>query len=120
MERVRLNIIYDAVLQKNMISSNDMQVENDNAQQYINKIYFVICNSCYWCATFLTIDELEYSTRVLRCHNCNSHNTERIPISSNEAFRMKYSVTGGMEMEFYRTNEIVDKQESPEQQIVPV
>ena len=25
-----------------------------------------------------------------------------------------------MEMEFYRNNEIVDRQESPEQQIVPV
>jgi hypothetical protein len=120
MERVRLNIIYDAVLQKNMISSNDILIENDNAQHHINKIYFVIRNSYFWCATFLTIDELESSTRDLRCHNCNSHNTERIPISSNESFRMKYNVTRGMEMEFYRTNEIVYKQESPEQQIVPV
>ena len=103
-----------------MISSRDMEVENDNAQHYVNKIYFVICNSCYWCATFLAIDELESSTRALRCHNCNSHYTERIPISSNESFMMKYNITRGIQMEFYRTNEIMDNQEFPEQQIVPV
>ena len=50
-----------------------------------------------------------------------SHNTDFMPISLNESFRIGYSVTRGMEIEFYRDNEFVDKnQESPEQQIVPV
>ena len=59
------------------------------------------------------------SLQVLRCHLCNSHNTELIPISSNESFKINYNVTRGMEMEFYRSNDIVNRQESPEQQIVP-
>ena len=43
-----------------------------------------------------------------------------IPITSNETFRINYNVTRGMKMEFYRDNEIVNRQESPEQQLVPI
>ena len=45
------------------------------------------------------------------CHICNSHNTELMPISSGESFRIEYSQTKGMEMEFYRGNNIVDRQQ---------
>lgn len=73
-----------------------------------NKIYFVICNSCYWCATYFGIDNLEYistsSSHVLECHVCRSHNTEFMPISTDESFRIRYSITGAVEIEFYRSN----------------
>jgi hypothetical protein len=91
----------------------------DKNGQPVNHIHFVICNSCYWCASYFSIDSMESSSQVLRCHLCNPHNTELIPISSNESFRIDYNVTRGMEMEFDRGNEIVSRQESSEQQIVP-
>jgi hypothetical protein len=122
MEMIRLNMVYDMQLQKTKTSldSKDTERENIKIKHHIDKIYFVICNSCYWCASYFSIDDLESSSQVLRCHLCNSHNTELIPISSNESFKIKYNVTRGMEMEFYRNNEVVDRpQESPEQQIVP-
>jgi hypothetical protein len=107
----RLNIVYD-LLQTTKISSN---IEDNGILQPINKIYFVICNSCYWCASYFGIDDLESisgsSSRVLDCHNCNSHNTELMPISNGESFRIEYSQTKGMEMEFYRDNNIVDRQQ---------
>ena len=81
-----------------------------------NKIYFVICNSCYWCATYFGFDNLEYlsasSSHVLDCHVCKSHNTELMPISTDESFRIRYNVTGGVEMEFYKGNNIVVRQQS--------
>ena len=121
MEMIRLNMMYDVLLQKtkNSLDSRDIKRENFKIKHQTNKIYFVICNSCYWCASYFSIDDLESLSQVLRCHLCNSHNTELIPISSNESFRINYNVTRGMEMEFYRSNEIVNRQESPEQQIVP-
>jgi hypothetical protein len=121
-EIVRLNLEYDLLLQKTKLSFNNIQgsKEGNLILRPINHIYFVICNSCYWCASYFTIDDLGTSSQVLRCHLCNSHNTELIPISSNESFRINYNMTRGMEMEFYRSNEIVERQESPEQQIVPV
>lgn len=72
----------------------------------------MICISCYWYASYFGIDDLESisesSPRVLDCHNCNSQNTELMPISSDESFRIEYSQTKGVEMEFYRDNNIVD------------
>ena len=108
----RLNIVYD-LLQTTKISSN--AIDKNEILQPIDKTYFVICNSCYWCATYFGSDELksisESSSYVLDCHICNSHNTELMPISSSESFRIEYSQTKDMEMEFYRGNNIVDRQQ---------
>ena len=109
----RLNIVYD-LLQTTKISSNT--IEDNKILQPIDKIYFVICNSCYWCASYFGIDNLESlsgsSSHVLDCHVCNSQNTELMPISTNESFRIEYSLTRGMEMEFYKTNKVVVRLQS--------
>ena len=112
---VRFNLVYE-LLQIRKISSSAV---NAKQEKHTDQIYFVICNSCYWCASYFSIDNVESSSQVLRCRLCNAHNTELIPISSNESFKIDYNVTRGMEMEFYRNNDIVSRQESPEQQIVP-
>jgi hypothetical protein len=96
MEPIRLNIAND-LLQSTELASNT--VENNTILQPIDKVYFVICNSCYWCATYFGIDDLESlqgsSSHVLDCHICNSHNTELMPISTDESFRIEYSQTRG-------------------------
>ena len=109
---VRLNIVYD-LLQTTKLSANTM--ENNQILQSMDKIYFVICNSCYWCASYFGVDDLESlsasSSHVLDCHVCNSHNTELIPISTDESFRIEYSATKGMEIEFYKSNKVVVRQQ---------
>jgi hypothetical protein len=96
MEMVRLNIAYD-LLQTTKLTSNTK--ENDKILERTNQVYFVICNSCYWCATFFDIDDLETlsasSSHTLDCHVCNSHNTELIPISTDESFRIEYNPSRG-------------------------
>jgi hypothetical protein len=115
MALIRLNIAYDLRLKK-------AKLENNEILQPIDKIYFVICNSCYWCATYFGIDDLESlsesSSHVLDCHVCNSHNTELMPISTDESFRIEYSLTRGMEIEFYKTNKVVVRQQSVNEQYV--
>ena len=111
MEAVKLNIEYELLLQKTNLSSNTIERENNTIVRSSDHIYFVICNSCYWCASYFGIDGLESSSQVLGCHFChvcNSHNTELMPISTNESFRIKYNVTRGMEMEFYKSNNVID------------
>jgi hypothetical protein len=92
----RLNIMYD-LLQTTEISSNI--IEDNEILQPIDKIYFVICNLCYWCASYFGLDDLESlsgsSSQVLDCPICNSHNTELMPISNDESFRIEYSLTNG-------------------------
>ena len=111
---IRLNVAYDLRLKKAKLSSNT--IKNNEILQPIDKIYFVICNSCYWCATYFGIDNLESlsglsSSHVLDCPICNSHNTELMPIANDESFRIEYSLTRGMEVEFYRSNKVVSRQE---------
>jgi hypothetical protein len=95
METVRLNLTYD-LLQKTKLSSNTANSERQYLADYrsdkilhrSNQNYFVICNSCYWCASYFGIDDLESFSHVLDCHACNSHNTNLIPISIDESFKM--------------------------------
>ena len=91
-------------------------LEHNEILQPIDRIYFVICNSCYWCASYFGIDDLESlsisSSHVLNCHVCNSHNTELMPIATDESFRIEYSLTRGMEIEFYKTNKVVARHQS--------
>jgi hypothetical protein len=56
---------------------------------------------------------------VLDCHVCKSHNTELMPISTDESFRIRYIVTGGVEMEFYKSNNIVVRQRSARELQMP-
>ena len=90
--------MYD-LLQTNQISSNT--IEDNELVPPMDKIYFVICNSCYWCASYFGINDLESlpgsSSFVLDCPICNSHNTELMPIATDESFRIEYSLTRGME-----------------------
>jgi hypothetical protein len=92
----RLNLIYD-LLQTTKISSGTVDVKREKDT---DQIYFVICNSCYWCATYFGIDVSLSSPLV--CHGCGLHNTELMPISTDESFRIEYSPKRGMELEFYR------------------
>jgi hypothetical protein len=100
MESVRLDIAND-LLQTTELSSST--IENNMILQPIDKFYFVICNSCYWCASYFGIDDLESlsgsSSHVLDCYVCNSHNTELMPIATDESYRIEYSLTNGMELE---------------------
>jgi hypothetical protein len=64
------------------------------------RIYFVICNSCYWCASYFIIDE-ELSS-VPDFIMCKARDTEIIPISTDESFRIGHSQTMGMEIEFHK------------------
>ena len=107
MALIRHNIAYDLRLKK-------AKLENNEILQPIDKIYFVICNSCYWCASYFGIDDLESlsvsSSHVPDCHICNSHNTKLIPISTDKSFRIEYNTTKCMEIEFYKSNNVVVKQ----------
>jgi hypothetical protein len=93
---VRLNLIYD-LLQTTKNSSGTVDV---NREKRTDQIYFVICNSCYWCATYFGIDVSLSSPLV--CHGGGLHNTELMPISTDESFRIEYSPKRGMELEFCR------------------
>jgi hypothetical protein len=115
LEPARLNTAEDDLLLETTKHSSEI-IENKNILRRINHIYFLVCNSCLWCATYFGVNDLESlsasPTHALSCHICNSCNTELIPISADVSSRMEYEITSGMETEYYRTNDVVDRQQS--------
>jgi hypothetical protein len=96
METVRHNISYDLLLKK----TNRLNTKTNNETNTNTCIYFVICNYCYWCASYLGID----NSNVHRCYACSSPDTELIPIGIDESFRIDYCRTRGIELEFLKNN----------------
>ena len=107
-------IAYD-LTQATKVSSNTYDIETQDANSFQNRknrqTCFVICNSCYWSASYLVFDKLAYSSESslpnLNCRLCNSCKIKQIPISTDESFRIEYNPIRGMEIEFYRSNNIV-------------
>jgi hypothetical protein len=86
---IRLNLVYDLLQTTKLSSNTDVKRENDKILQRFSQVHFVICNACYWCASYFGIDNVSLpSSYALNCHICNSHNTNFIPISIDESFKM--------------------------------
>jgi hypothetical protein len=60
---------------------------------------FILCDSCYWCATYLDKTRIPPENR---CPQCDANNNEltSFPIMSNESFTFDHSDKRGVELEF--------------------
>ena len=60
---------------------------------------FILCDSCYWCATYFDKTRLPMGNI---CPQCNANNNEltSFPIMSNESFTFDYNDKHGVELEF--------------------
>ena len=74
-----LNLTYDLLLKNTRLSATPVMS--------ICHTYFVICNSCYWCASYFGIDDLK--SQIINCHVCNSSDTGLMPIGPDESFRIE-------------------------------
>ena len=100
LESVRLDKAEDDWSPQTTKHSSDI-IRNNEILRNVDHIYFLVCNSCLWCATYFGIDDLESlcdsETHALSCHICNSCNTKLIPISADVSSQNEeYSVTSGM------------------------
>jgi hypothetical protein len=60
---------------------------------------FVLCDTCYWCATYFDKSKIPMDNI---CPDCRSNNNEltSFPIVSNESFTFDYDGKHGVELEF--------------------
>jgi hypothetical protein len=62
--------------------------------------YFMICQTCFWCASYINImgdmDALPYKA----CPTCNHTAIELLPLSNGEHYRFEYTTTRGVILEF--------------------
>ncbi|HYT43673.1 MAG TPA: hypothetical protein VEP90_15140 [Methylomirabilota bacterium] len=69
----------------------------------IKKIDFLLCNSCFWCASYLNLGT---SFIVVQCPLCKENAIEWIPISANDAYSFDYNPVTGVIVEFSNRNKI--------------
>jgi predicted Zn-ribbon and HTH transcriptional regulator len=60
---------------------------------------FVLCDKCYWCATYFGNTRIQADNNCPQC-NANSNELTSLPIAANESFTFGYSEKRGVEMEF--------------------
>jgi hypothetical protein len=56
---------------------------------------FLICDSCFWCASVLEEREVSHT-----CPLCHGTMLESIPIASNESYRFDHNLERGIVLEF--------------------
>ena len=72
------------------------------------EITFVICQSCFWCAScmssriLITMGAGDISASLAKCPSCIEGNIESIPIAKNENYRFDYNAKRGVTVEFFR------------------
>jgi hypothetical protein len=84
------------------LSKNNL-AQGDRASSVIKKIDFLICNSCFWCATYLN---MKNSLIPFQCPSCKKKAIECMPISVNDAYSFDYNPATGVILEFSVRNVI--------------
>jgi hypothetical protein len=55
-----------------------------------DEVYFLICQSCFWCASYLNMCRL---LPIDKCPNCYNNKIELMPISQHEIYKSNYNLT---------------------------
>ncbi len=69
--------------------------QNDNT--FSRKRCFLMCKSCYWCASCLSADDGSIS----RCPVCGTNKMDCLSISHSECYRLDYDQVRGMVLQFW-------------------
>lgn len=60
------------------------------------KIDFLLCNSCFWCASYLNLRSFGF----MECPSCKENTIERMPLSANDVYSFDYNRVTGVILEF--------------------
>ncbi len=75
--------------------------EKENEIIYLDKRFFLMCKSCYWCASCLIDDQAYFSI----CPECLTDKMEWLPISQSECYRLDFDQKLGMVLHFWNNVE---------------
>jgi hypothetical protein len=66
-----------------------------------DEIHFLLCQSCFWCASYFN-----YSEGVTSCPTCESNSIESLPISNSEFYTFNHDMNHGVTLEFSENREV--------------
>jgi hypothetical protein len=111
-----LNVILKVKAEEETNNIRDVPKDNNivvgGATRISDKVFFMICQSCFWCASYISpqisskmatvTTTTRDSTSLTKCPFCVEGNIESIPIAGNEDYRFDYDAKRGLVMKFFR------------------
>ena len=80
---------------ESLVGKTDQEMEMDRYSIFVEQKYFLICNSCFWCASYFK-NRISFST----CPVCINGKIDCMPIGEDENYTFNLSLTKGIELEF--------------------
>jgi hypothetical protein len=78
--------------------SQKQEISSSSEKIYNSLPIFVLCDICYWCATFLSKARLRRDNLCPECATLNKFSS--FPILPNESFIFEYTEKRGVQLEF--------------------
>jgi hypothetical protein len=94
----------DRLAEDDLVNATDQKhqspIQTNKENELTSRKYFMICQTCFWCASYIDImgdmDALPYKA----CPICNHTAIELLPISNGERYRFEYTATRGVVLQF--------------------
>ena len=71
-----------------------MELVNPQLRFKSDQIKFILCKSCFWCASKLSGEALT------KCPRCNKHLFRDLPISKNEKYTVTFDENNSINLKF--------------------
>ena len=77
-------------------ASNEKTAASSPIARISKKIDFLLCNSCFWCASHLNLSIFGVNV----CPSCKENTIERMSLSANDVYLFDYNRVTGVILEF--------------------
>jgi hypothetical protein len=75
---------YNIIADDDIIINNNKSSTSKNNNKYTanHQTHFLLCESCFWCASCLINSGGAPTTTILNCPICNNANVESLPVTA--------------------------------------
>jgi hypothetical protein len=74
-------------------------IQTNKENKLTSRKYFMICQTCFWCASYIDIMDDMNALHYKTCPTCNHTAIELLPLSNGEHYRFEYTATRGVILE---------------------
>jgi hypothetical protein len=83
--------------------TNTNKLSNEKKRIITKQRHFLLCESCFWCASSIYLVSMDWICPVCSNNNNNNNNNNKVesmPIQNNETYKFDYNQRHGVILEF--------------------
>ena len=84
-------------LETKLDNNNNNNHDRDNKKELCKQIHFLLCESCFWCASYIS----SKSVSIAKCPRCYSNKIEWMPIARVDLDKLTCSPKEGDSVAYY-------------------